>query len=71
MSSRLYGSLRVVKVLLALLRSTSTVLAPPRRQGTYRFTRSIFDSRHNNRGADDNHLPPGDGRIDWEQFLRS
>jgi sugar phosphate isomerase/epimerase len=21
-------------------------------------------------GADDNHLAPGDGRIDWEQFLR-
>ena len=25
---------------------------------------------HDNGGADDNHLPPGDRRIDWEQFLR-
>ena len=25
---------------------------------------------HDNGGADDNHLAPGDGRIDWEQFLR-
>jgi hypothetical protein len=25
---------------------------------------------HDNGGADDNHLPPGDGKIDWEQFLR-
>ena len=32
MSSRLYGSLRAVKVLLALLRSTLTVLASPGRE---------------------------------------
>jgi sugar phosphate isomerase/epimerase len=25
---------------------------------------------HDNRGGDDNHLPPGDGKIDWEKFLR-
>ncbi|MGC2352239.1 MAG: sugar phosphate isomerase/epimerase family protein, partial [Candidatus Udaeobacter sp.] len=25
---------------------------------------------HDNGGADDNHLPPGDGKIDWEKFLR-
>jgi sugar phosphate isomerase/epimerase len=25
---------------------------------------------HDNAGADDNHLPPGDGKIDWEEFLR-
>jgi sugar phosphate isomerase/epimerase len=25
---------------------------------------------HDNNGANDNHLPPGDGRIDWEEFLR-
>jgi sugar phosphate isomerase/epimerase len=25
---------------------------------------------HDNGGADDNHLPPGDGKIDWQQFLR-
>lgn len=25
---------------------------------------------HDNRGADDSHLPPGDGKIDWEKFLR-
>ena len=25
---------------------------------------------HDNGGSDDNHLPPGDGRIDWEKFLR-
>jgi sugar phosphate isomerase/epimerase len=25
---------------------------------------------HDNTGGDDNHLPPGDGRIDWEKFLR-
>ena len=25
---------------------------------------------HDNAGHDDNHLPPGDGKIDWERFLR-
>ena len=25
---------------------------------------------HDNRGADDNHLPPGDGRIDWQRLMR-
>lgn len=25
---------------------------------------------HDNGGANDNHLPPGDGKIDWEKFLR-
>jgi sugar phosphate isomerase/epimerase len=25
---------------------------------------------HDNSGADDNHLPPGDGKIDWEKFMR-
>ena len=25
---------------------------------------------HDNAGGDDNHLPPGDGKIDWEKFLR-
>jgi sugar phosphate isomerase/epimerase len=25
---------------------------------------------HDNAGGDDNHLPPGDGNIDWEKFLR-
>jgi sugar phosphate isomerase/epimerase len=25
---------------------------------------------HDNGGADDNHWPPGDGKIDWEKFLR-
>jgi sugar phosphate isomerase/epimerase len=25
---------------------------------------------HDNGGADDNHLPPGDGKIDWNKFLR-
>jgi sugar phosphate isomerase/epimerase len=25
---------------------------------------------HDNGGVDDNHLPPGDGRIDWKKFLR-
>ena len=25
---------------------------------------------HDNGGADDNHSPPGDGKIDWEKFLR-
>ena len=25
---------------------------------------------HDNRGADDNHLPPGDGRIDWQRLTR-
>jgi sugar phosphate isomerase/epimerase len=25
---------------------------------------------HDNAGADDNHRPPGDGKIDWEKFLR-
>jgi sugar phosphate isomerase/epimerase len=25
---------------------------------------------HDNAGANDNHLPPGDGRIDWGKFLR-
>ena len=25
---------------------------------------------HDNAGADDNHLAPGDGKIDWEKFLR-
>jgi sugar phosphate isomerase/epimerase len=25
---------------------------------------------HDNGGAGDNHWPPGDGKIDWEQFLR-
>jgi len=25
---------------------------------------------HDNRGAQDDHLPPGDGRIDWEAMLR-
>ena len=25
---------------------------------------------HENNGANDNHSPPGDGRIDWEEFLR-
>jgi sugar phosphate isomerase/epimerase len=25
---------------------------------------------HDNSGADDNHLPPGDGKIRWEKFLR-
>jgi sugar phosphate isomerase/epimerase len=25
---------------------------------------------HDNGGVDDNHLPPGDGRIDWKEFLR-
>jgi sugar phosphate isomerase/epimerase len=25
---------------------------------------------HDNNGANDNHSPPGDGRIDWENFLR-
>jgi sugar phosphate isomerase/epimerase len=25
---------------------------------------------HDNDGAGDNHLPPGDGKIDWEKFLR-
>jgi sugar phosphate isomerase/epimerase len=25
---------------------------------------------HDNAGGDDNHLPPGDGRMDWEKFLR-
>ena len=25
---------------------------------------------HDNGGSDDDHLPPGDGKIDWEQFLR-
>ena len=25
---------------------------------------------HDNGGVDDNHLPPGDGKIDWQQFLR-
>jgi sugar phosphate isomerase/epimerase len=24
---------------------------------------------HDNQGADDNHLPPGDGKIDWKKFL--
>jgi sugar phosphate isomerase/epimerase len=25
---------------------------------------------HDNNGANDDHLPPGEGRIDWEKFLR-
>ena len=25
---------------------------------------------HDNGGAGDNHLPPGDGKIDWEKFMR-
>jgi sugar phosphate isomerase/epimerase len=25
---------------------------------------------HDNAGGDDNHLPPGDGKIDWEKLLR-
>jgi sugar phosphate isomerase/epimerase len=25
---------------------------------------------HDNGGADDNHLPPGDGKINWNKFLR-
>jgi sugar phosphate isomerase/epimerase len=25
---------------------------------------------HDNRGGDDNHLAPGDGKIDWSKFLR-
>ena len=25
---------------------------------------------HDNSGADDNHLPPGDAKIDWEKFMR-
>ena len=25
---------------------------------------------HDNGGADDNHWPPGDGKIDWEKFMR-
>ena len=25
---------------------------------------------HDNGGGDDNHWPPGDGKIDWEKFLR-
>jgi sugar phosphate isomerase/epimerase len=25
---------------------------------------------HDNRGTDDNHLPPGNGKIDWDKFLR-
>jgi sugar phosphate isomerase/epimerase len=25
---------------------------------------------HDNGGADDNHSPPGDGKIDWEKFMR-
>jgi sugar phosphate isomerase/epimerase len=25
---------------------------------------------HDNNGANDNHSPPGDGKIDWEKFLR-
>lgn len=25
---------------------------------------------HDNGGAADNHLPPDDGKIDWEQFSR-
>jgi sugar phosphate isomerase/epimerase len=25
---------------------------------------------HDNAGGNDNHLPPGDGKIDWEKFLR-
>jgi sugar phosphate isomerase/epimerase len=25
---------------------------------------------HDNGGADDNHLPPGDGKINWEKFMR-
>ena len=25
---------------------------------------------HDNGGADDNHLPPGDGKINWTKFLR-
>jgi sugar phosphate isomerase/epimerase len=26
---------------------------------------------HDNNGANDNHSPPGDGKIDWEKFLRA
>jgi sugar phosphate isomerase/epimerase len=26
---------------------------------------------HDNGGSDDNHSPPGDGKIDWQQFLRN
>jgi len=25
---------------------------------------------HDNGGSDDDHWPPGDGKIDWEKFLR-
>ena len=25
---------------------------------------------HDNNGANDNHFAPGDGKIDWERFLR-
>ncbi len=25
---------------------------------------------HDNDGAGDNHLPPGDGKINWDKFLR-
>jgi sugar phosphate isomerase/epimerase len=26
---------------------------------------------HDNGGVEDNHSPPGDGKIDWEKFIRN
>jgi sugar phosphate isomerase/epimerase len=33
-------------------------------------TRFVSHRPHDNGGVDDNHLPPGEGRIDCEKFLR-
>jgi hypothetical protein len=54
----LYGSLRAVKVLLALLLcSTSTVLASPRRQARIDSRGASSNAHtHDNRGADDNNI---------------
>jgi hypothetical protein len=49
----LYGSLCAVKVLLALLRSTLTVLAPPGRQARIDPRGASSIHAHDNRGADD------------------